>query len=159
TGKLFDAFAGFWVIEKLYDRMMAGVPPERAARLRALTGEPLDEAALMALPERSFGHRYAVYMRDKRYHLGGRHSDFPPVNEAFAKNWILHGSAKVHDRAHVPLGFAADPPAEVGMQLFHLRNFGEPWGAVAVASLPLILVRRGQPRATLAAMRRALRLA
>ncbi len=159
TGKLFDAFAGSWVVERLYERMVADLPPERAEHLRALTRTEADAAALLALPEHTFGHQFSAYMQRRAFALDGEHTEFVPVNEAFERNWIMHRFAKVHDFAHVLLDIDIDPPGETAMQLFHLVNFGEPWGVAAVASLPLIVARHGQPREMLAAMGRAARIA
>ena len=52
-----------------------------------------------------------------------------------------------------------EPAAETGLQLFHLLNFGEPFGALAVAGAPLVVLRHGRPLETMREMQKGFRIA
>jgi ubiquinone biosynthesis protein Coq4 len=159
TGKVIDAFADSWLLARLHARMVEGLPPEQVEKLRTLTLTPLQDERLLAMPENSFGHRYVTYMHGRGYALNIKHDIYPPVDEVFARNWFLQRMARVHDMLHLLLGFGVDPPGEAAMFLFHIRNFREPFGAMAMAILPFILRRHGQVRKTALELQRSWRLA
>jgi ubiquinone biosynthesis protein Coq4 len=159
TGKLIDALADSRLLARLHERMIRGIPPEQVEKLRTLTCTPLEEEVLLALPEDTFGYRYADYMRKRGFSLQSEHDIYPPVNQVFAQSWLLHRLARLHDMLHLLLGFDIEAPSEAAMQLFHWRNFREPFGAMAMASLPFIFYRHGRVLETTLALRRAWRLA
>lgn len=158
SGRFIDAVADSWLMDQLYSRMTAGLPPDAVERLRRLTRTELDEAALLALPENTFGHGYARHQRRNGYDLNGNLPGTPAVRAAIERNWVLHRFGRLHDMMHYLLGFGTDSPGEAGLQLFNFLNFREPYGALAMASLPIILYQHGQPRQTLSELRRAWRL-
>ena len=51
----FDAFADTPALRAAYERMLRDLTPEARAQLRALTLEPVDVPALLALPEGTLG--------------------------------------------------------------------------------------------------------
>lgn len=154
-GMMLDAIGDVGVMQRLRGRMVAGLTPEEKERLRQLTAVPTDVEALLALPEDTFGHQLALHLRSHGFAPDGEHTEFPAVNALFARDWVLGRFARLHDMLHVLLGFDTSPAEEVAMQLFHLVNFGEPNGVLAMAALPLVLYRHGEPRRTARELRRA----
>ena len=80
------------------------------------------------------------------------------MNEVFERNWYLQRLSRLHDMLHLLLDFDIDPPAETALQFFHYWNFREPFGGMAMFSLPFILYRHGRARQTARDVWRAWRL-
>ncbi|MCC6554356.1 MAG: hypothetical protein IT372_15345 [Polyangiaceae bacterium] len=145
TGKLLLALADNWLVRRLYDRMLDGVPEDRRRRLRELTETPVDVEAMLRLPESTFGHQFVTYMLGKGYDMNGWHIVYPEVNELLREFWVLRRFVKVHDIIHVLLGIEISPAEEIGLQLFHSVNFKEPFGLLATATLPVVALHHGEP--------------
>jgi len=146
AGYLVEAIADTWFMKAARQRMLQGLSQQEIAWLRELTHQPLDLAAMRALPEDSFGHGYAAFLERhglKQQRLRDMYRNPTAAAEA---DWVLHRFVKLHDLLHCMLGFGIDAHGEMGLQIFHLRNFGEPHGVLALASLPLSLARHGHPR-------------
>jgi ubiquinone biosynthesis protein Coq4 len=157
-GKFVDAVDEFWVIEQLYAHVVSGITPEHAERLRHLTKKVLDEKELLALPENTFGYRYAVHQRQRGYDINGELPGVPVVREVLARNWVFHRFVRLHDMMHFLLGFDSDPPGEAGLQLFDVLNFRDPYGALSMAGLPIIVYQYGQPLEMLRELQRGWQL-
>lgn len=159
TMRFVDALADFTPMTRLYARMLDGVPPARVEHLRELTLRPLDLEAMRAMPAPTFGRRFAAFVDDHRLSLTAQIDAFPEMAAMLDRDWMMRRFARVHDMHHVLLGFGVDVPAEMGLQIFNLRNFREPYAALAAASLPVSLVKYGEPRRMLAEVARGWTLA
>lgn len=157
--RLCDAVADTWGLRALYERMLGDVSDEERARLRELTARPIDLEALRALPRNTFGHCYAKFFEHRKLSPSAQVDAWPPIAEAFEKNWILYRFPRVHDMHHLLLGFDIDAHGEMGLQMFNLRNFREPFGALAMASLPWTAAIYGDPGRMLREIERGHRLA
>jgi ubiquinone biosynthesis protein Coq4 len=157
--RLADALAHWEPMLRLYSKMVAHLAPGERERLRALTLEPLDLAALGRLPPDTFGHRFADYLQSRRLDPDAPLSAFPPIGPTLDEDWLLRRFVKTHDMLHLLTGFDVDIAGEMGLQLFNHRNFGEPYGLLALLSTPMVIARYGHARRTLAALRRGMRLA
>ncbi|HYO53323.1 Coq4 family protein [Archangium sp.] len=157
-GKFVDAVDDFWVVRRLYTQMVSGIEPGHEQRLRRLTQKVLDEKELLALPENTFGYRYAVHQRQRGYDINGELPGVPMVREVLARNWVFHRFVRLHDMMHFLLAFDSDPPGEAGLQLFDMLNFRDPYGALSMLGLPIIVYQYGQPPEILRELRRGWRL-
>ena len=77
---------------------------------------PLDMAALAALPEDTFGHAYAAFLRDNGLHPITLTGNLDPA--LVARNAFVVRYGIVHDMVHVLTGFDASWPGEVGVWAF-----------------------------------------
>jgi ubiquinone biosynthesis protein Coq4 len=132
-----------------YARMVAALSPEEREELRKKTLIPLDLAALRAMPKGSVGRAYADYLDEHGYFADYYLRAWPASRETFERNWVMLRWAKTHDFHHVLLGLSGEDPDEIGLQIFNLINFGEPWGAATLLGLPYILLRYKRPLLTL----------
>jgi ubiquinone biosynthesis protein COQ4 len=145
--KLADALARWSLRLWPYRRMIDKLPPEEVEHLRELTARPLDLDALLRLPENTFGHGYAAFLRRNRIDPDGAIKAYPPIAHAFAADWLLMRFLRTHDMHHFLLGWSFDFANELGLQFFIVRNFQELYGALAIGSLPVSLVtHRGEAR-------------
>jgi ubiquinone biosynthesis protein COQ4 len=158
AGQLVDAIADTWLMRVARQHMIRGLSQQELAHLRELTYQPLEHTALRALPSTSLGHEYAAHL--ERHELNPRvlMDVFPALEATASTDWVLHRYLKLHDLLHFLLDFGIDAPGEMGLQIFNLRNFGEPHGLLALASLPLSIARRGYPRQMLREARQGWRL-
>jgi ubiquinone biosynthesis protein Coq4 len=157
--RLADSLAHFAPVRRLQARMVAHLTAAERGRLRQLTLEPLDMHALSSLPARSFGRRFAEYMADKRLDPDAPTAAFPPIARSLDEDWLLRRFVKTHDMLHLLSGFDLDVPGEMGLQLLQHRNFGEPYGLLALLATPLVVARYGRPRRVLGEVARGVRLA
>jgi ubiquinone biosynthesis protein Coq4 len=153
--RLVDAMALSWLLDRLHERMVEGLSEQARERLRALTRDPIDVDALLRLPPNTFGHQYAAFLRRHGLSASAVVDVYPPIAETFERRWIPWRSAKLHDMHHFLLDFPLSPRGETALQLFNLLNFREPWGALAMASLPLVIFKFGEPLLLLREMARA----
>lgn len=153
-----DALADWSVMRWLYRRMIDELSPPEQLHLRELTDRPVDLDALSRLPPSTFGHAVARFMRDNEFNWGAQVRSFPGIGDAIQRDWILRRFSRAHDFHHVVTGYAGDIPAEIGLQVFDWRNFGEPYGFLALLSVPVVIAKYGQPRRTLAEVWRGLRM-
>ena len=144
--RLCDAMADFWLVKRLYARILDGLPAEVAAHLYELTLRPIDLDALARMPEATFGRRYAAFLAAHKVSASAQVDAFPEIAKTFERHWILRRFARIHDMHHALLGFGVDAHGEMGLQMFNLRNFGEPYGALAMASFPVTALKYGEPR-------------
>lgn len=129
----------------LHGRMVRGIPEEEQRRLRALTDAPLDRERLRRAPARTFGHQYVQFLDEHRLDPSSAIETHPPLSSLFEEMWILRRFIKIHDMHHVITGFLPDVPGEMGLLVFDLLNFNEPYGVIGVMSYPLVVRRYGQP--------------
>jgi ubiquinone biosynthesis protein Coq4 len=129
----------------LHGRMVHGIPREEQDHLRALTEERLDRERLRRLPERTFGHHYVQFLDEHRLDPDSATTTHPPLASLFEEMWILRRFIKIHDMHHVLAGFLPDIPGEMGLLVFDLLNFNEPYGMIGILSYPLVVRRYGQP--------------
>jgi ubiquinone biosynthesis protein COQ4 len=147
--ELAEALAG-WSLRRLrYQRTLATLPPEAAAHLREITERPVDVDELLRLPENTLGHRYGRFILDNGIDPDAPQRAFPPMAQAFADDWLLLRFQRTHDIHHLLLGWGFDFPAELGLQIFTVRNFLEPYGLFAIGSIPVAMVTTGEPRRVL----------
>jgi ubiquinone biosynthesis protein COQ4 len=139
----FDGFADTPALRAAYARMLRDLAPEARERLRALTLEPVDVPALLALPEGTLGRAYGELFRRDGVTPDAQVRAHPGLAETFARDWVYLRFCRVHDFHHVLLGFDVDPQGEMGLQAFNLRNFGEPFAALAMLSAPVTALRYG----------------
>lgn len=144
-----DSTVDTWPMRAARQRMIRGLSPEQLALLRELTDRAFDLAAMRALPENTLGHGYAVYLE-----RGGLRQTIgvevcPEIEKVVAADWVLRRYMKMHDMLHFLLGFSTEPPGEVGLQAFNLRNSREPYGLIGLAGMPVALLRYGAPLQTL----------
>jgi ubiquinone biosynthesis protein COQ4 len=144
TMRFVDAVNDVWLVPHLHRRMLAGIPAGAVEHLRALTFRPIDLEALQRLPEGTLGRAYAAFIDGHRLSDTAQVDAFMPMATTLERSWFLKRFAWVHDIHHVLLGFDVDISAEMGLQIFNLRNFSEPFAALAAASLPLSLLRYGE---------------
>lgn len=140
-----DAVSLWWPVQAWYRRLIKDVPRERLDHLRALTRQPIDFDALYALPENTLGHRYAKFFRDYGIKTQGHVESVPILTETFAKDWVTHRFFKIHDILHAVVGFGADFPGEMGLQMFDFVNLREPYGLLAVLAYPYMVMHYGEP--------------
>jgi ubiquinone biosynthesis protein Coq4 len=157
--RLYEALAESWLVQRLYRRMIADLPEAERARLCELTRRPIDLAALRALPPNAFGRRYADFFEHRELSATSQVEAWPPIAETFEKDWVMARFARVHDMHHVLLDFDVDAHGEMGLQLFNLMNFREPFGALAMASLPVTAALYGDARRMLREIDKGYRLA
>jgi len=129
----------------MHARMVRGIPREEQDHLRALTDAPLDRERLRRAPPRTFGHQYVQFLDEHRLDPESAIKHHPPLIPLFDEMWILRRFIKVHDMHHVLAGFLPDVPGEMGLLVFDLLNFNEPYGVIGVLSYPLVVRRYGQP--------------
>lgn len=156
--QLADALAGWSVVQRLHERMLKGLDPERVAYLRELTLKPLDLEALGRLPENTFGYRYAAFMREHGLDMNPQVQVHPPFAKLLEENWLVARHARLHDLHHVLTGWEVKPPDELGLLVFNTRNFREPFGILALASVPIAVARHGEPARMLREVWRGWRL-
>jgi ubiquinone biosynthesis protein Coq4 len=159
VGKFLDATADTGLIRQGYEKLVAGLSPEDVVRLRQLTCAPLEEQALLALPESSFGHRYAVFMRQQGFPLNSDYVLYPPVEDLLKRNWLMRRVRRLHDMLHLLLDFDTSTPDEMGLLVFQLANFREPYGVVTITGVPFVMLQYGRSLETVRAMRRGWKLA
>lgn len=159
TMRFVDAVNDVWLLSRLHRRMLAGIPADAVEHLRALTLRPVDLERLRRLPGGTLGHAVAVFLDGYRLSDTAQEDAFTPMATTLDHNWFLKRFARIHDIHHVLLGFGVDIPAEMGLQIFNLRNFNEPFAALAAASLPLSLLRYGEAPRTLREVARGWTLA
>lgn len=157
--ELYDALSTWRPIEGLYALMVGGLDAGAQEELARLTRQPVDVDALAALPEGTLGRGYVDFL--ERHGLAHDYylQAYPPSRATVEANWVMHRFAKTHDFHHVLLGASADLPDEIGLQVFNILNFGEPFGAASVVALPFVMFRYGQRRRTLRAVARLARAA
>jgi ubiquinone biosynthesis protein Coq4 len=143
---LFDGFADTAPLRAAYARMLRDLSPAERDRLRALTLEPVDVPALLALPEGTLGRAYGALFQREGVTPDAQVRAHPGLAETFARDWVYLRFCRVHDFHHVLLGFDVDPQGEMGLQAFNLRNFAEPFAALAVLSAPVTAARYGGAR-------------
>lgn len=144
--QMVDACSGSWIVQTWYRRLLADVPRQELEQLRELTQRPLDVDALRALPEGTFGRRYAQFCDENGIQSMGHTKSWPPLKETFAKDWVTHRFYKIHDILHCVTGFAANTVAsELGLQMFDVVNLREPYGIGALLASPYMLLFYGQP--------------
>jgi ubiquinone biosynthesis protein COQ4 len=143
--KLVDALADWKVKKALYRRMLAKRPADLVAYLRERTREPVDLDALAALPEGTFGHEYARFFRENHLSVTGQIEAYPDVAKIFEEDWVTCRFIKTHDMVHLLLGMGVDPHGEMGVQIFNMRNFREPYGGLAILGFPFAVARYGRP--------------
>jgi len=153
-----DAVLETGPMRRLYRRMVAGLSPAELEHLRRLTVTPLDLDALARLPAGTFGHRYAQLFRAEGLDPNAQASAFAPTGALMEKNWIVLRFARVHDMHHVLMDFRTDVPGEQGLQMFNLRNFGEPFALLALLATPVVIARYDGRLQTLREMGRGWRL-
>jgi len=156
--RLCDAVADTRLLKAAYRRMVAALSDEEQERLRALTREPLDLGALRALPPNTFGHRLALFFEQRALSPAAQTEAWPEVARIFENDWIMHRFARTHDMHHLLLDFDVDAHGEMGLQMFNLKNFQEPFGALAMASLPLTVALYGDPARMLREIEKGYRL-
>jgi ubiquinone biosynthesis protein Coq4 len=139
----FDGFADTRAVRSAYARMLRDLSPAERDRLRALTLAPVDVPALLAMPEGTLGRAYgAIFQRDG-VTPDAQVRAHPDLAETFARDWVYLRFCRVHDFHHVLLDFDVDPQGEMGLQAFNLRNFAEPFAALAMLSAPVTALRYG----------------
>jgi ubiquinone biosynthesis protein Coq4 len=146
--KMVDACSLAWPVQAWYRVLLRRVPRERLEHLRVLTQRPLDYDELEALPEGTFGKRYASFCREHRIVMGGHALSAPELHETFAADWVTHRFFKIHDILHCIVGFGTTVAAELGLQMFDFLNLREPYGLLAIASSPYMVLHYGAPRDT-----------
>ena len=151
-----DALADWSVMRWLYRRIIDELTPAEQAHLRDLTDRAVDLDALARLPPSTFGHAYARFMRDNQFRMGAQAESFPPIAATIERDWILRRFTRAHDLHHVVTGYTGEVPAEIGLQVFNWRNFGEPYGFLALLAVPVVIARYGQARRTIAEVWRGL---
>jgi ubiquinone biosynthesis protein Coq4 len=157
--RLCDAVADTWVIRTLYQRMVADLPDEERSRLRELTRRPIDLDALRVLPPNTFGHCYAKFFEHRKLSPTAQVDAWPAIAQVFEKDWVMYRFPRVHDMHHLLLGFDIDAHGEMGLQMFNVRNFREPFGTLAMASFPWTAALYGDPLRMLREIERGYRLA
>jgi len=155
---LVDALADAAVIRAAYRRMLRGLSPEAAGRLRELTYRPIDFDALRAQGEATFGRRLMRFIDARGIRPDEATYSHAVIAERFAADWATCRFVRLHDMLHFLLGFDVDPPGELGLQVFNWRNYGEPYGALAIASVPRTLIGRADRDRMLADARKGWRL-
>ncbi len=151
---VFDGTADLPPIRRAYERMVAGLSEEEQQRLEELTDRVHDLEALDRMEPGTFGRAYADFMSshgyDQEYYLNLS----PGSVEAFQKHWTMRRFARTHDFHHTMLGLSGSLADEIGLQVFNLINFGEPWGAATIALLPYMVARWGDTRRIVDRLRR-----
>lgn len=153
-----EALADWPVMRGIYQRMIDGVTPAERDHLREITLRPVDLDALGQLPPNTFGYALHRFMADNALNAQAQVDSFPPMAEAMERDWVLKRFARAHDMHHVLADFAVDPAAEIGLQVFDAVNFHEPYGWLALASIPMVIARYGHARRTLGETWRGIRL-
>lgn len=153
-----EALHDWPVMRRVYERMIAGTTAAERDHLRELTLRPVDLDALERLPANTFGHAVARFMRENALNAQAQIASYPPMADALERDWILRRFARAHDFHHVLADFEVDPAAEIGLQVFDSANFGEPYGVLALLSVPVVIARYGHPRRTLSEVWRGIRL-
>ena len=150
--ELYDALSTWAPIELAYEAMVRRLDPTTRSELAALTVEPVDMDALLALPSGTLGRGYVDFL--ERHALAPDYwtQAYPPARATTERNWIMHRFAKTHDFHHVVLGASASLPHEIGLQVFNFLNFGEPYGFASVGALPFVMLRYRARRETLGAV-------
>jgi ubiquinone biosynthesis protein Coq4 len=143
--KMVDACSLSWPVQAWYKLLLRGVPREKLEHLRALTQRPLDYADLAAMPEGTFGKRYASFCAEHQIVMGGHALSAPELHGTFEADWVTHRFFKIHDVLHCIVGFGTTVAAELGLQMFDFANLREPYGLLAVASSPYMLLHYGAP--------------
>src|SRR6185437_13943248 len=138
--KMVDACSLSWPVQAWYRLLLRGEPREKLDHLRELTRRPLRVDALAALPEGTFGHRYALFFEEHRISFGGHMSSTPELDETFAADWVTHRFFKIHDILHCVAGFGTTVPNEMGLQMFDFVNLREPYGILAVVAAPYMVL-------------------
>jgi ubiquinone biosynthesis protein COQ4 len=139
----FDGFADTRAVRSAYERMLRDLSAAERDRLRALTLAPVDVPALLALPEGTLGRAYGGIFQKDGVTPDAQVRAHPGLAETFARDWVYLRFCRVHDFHHVLLGFDVDPQGEMGLQAFNLRNFAEPFAALAMLSAPVTAARYG----------------
>ncbi len=153
-----DAVSLSWPVQTWYRRMIERAPREEVEHLRELTKRPIDIDALLKLPERTFGHQYAIFFREHYIAAGGHVGSVPGLTDTFRRDWVTHRFFKIHDILHAIVGFGVDVPGEMGLQVFNMMNLREPYGIASVAATPYMMLRYGKPVQILKEMRRGYEL-
>lgn len=142
TLQIVDGIAWFRPLELAYERLARDLSPEQREHYRELTFRRIDLDHLRGLPHGSYGRALAAFVDaeeiDPEYFL----NLYPPARQAMHDHWIMYRFAKVHDPIHVLMGLSTWMPHEMGLQLFHTTNFGEPLGlGTFVMFWPIVLKR------------------
>jgi ubiquinone biosynthesis protein Coq4 len=140
---LFDGFADTAPLRAAYARMLRELSPGERARLRDLTLAPVDIPALVALPEGTLGRAYGRLFEHGDVTPDAQVRAHPALADTFARDWVYLRFCRVHDFHHVLLDFGLDAQGEMGLQAFNLRNFAEPFAALAMLSAPVTALRYG----------------
>lgn len=158
TLEVVDGVAGFRPLELWYARMAARLSPEDRARYQRLTRERIDLPRLRGLPHGSYGRALASFVDseqiDPEYFL----NLYPPAARTLEAHWVMHRFAKVHDPLHVLLGLSTWLPHEMGLQLFHFTNFGEPLALGTFINFWPVVIKRAPLLPTVSEMVRLPRL-
>lgn len=141
---IFHAFAETRLLRSAYARILKDLTPAERVHLEMLTRREVDVEALSRLPANTLGHALGTLFRTGA-EPDAQLSELPELAETFEHHWEYLRFCRVHDFHHVLLDFAIDAHGEMGLQAFNLRNFGEPFGALAMLSAPVTALRYGDP--------------
>jgi len=142
--RLADALMRWEPMRRRYERMLEGLRPEQREHLRELTLRSFPLEYLEKLPRNTLGAQYAAFMRANNLSDNAQIEAFAPAAEVLRENWVALRFARAHDLHHVLVGFEVNLPAEMGLQVFNFRNFGEPFGFLALVGTPWVIARCGQ---------------
>lgn len=140
-----DAVSLSWPVQWWYRRLVKDVPASVLDHLRELTRQPLDPDALGKLPKNTFGYGFHRFCAEHNITANGHVKAVPQLRETFEKDWVTQRFFKIHDILHAAVGFGTTVAGEMGLQMFDARNLREPYGIMAVAGTPYMIMRYGQP--------------
>lgn len=152
TLQVVDGVADFAPLRWWYARMAARLPPAERERYQRLTRQRIDLPRLRGLPHGSYGRALAAFVDAERIDPEYFLNLYPPAASTFERHWVMHRFAKVHDPLHVLLGLSTWLPHEMGLQLFHFTNFGEPLALGTFVNFWPVVLKRAPLRATVSEM-------
>jgi len=106
------------------------------------TPQPLDLAALQALPTESLGYCFFQHL----HQAGIRPEDLRP--DMIVQNdtdWLMRRFRQTHDIVHVLTGFGIDGPGELGVQAFNLAQNYSPLGLLLIFAGLLSAMKEQEP--------------
>jgi ubiquinone biosynthesis protein Coq4 len=120
-----------------YEAMLSGLAADQRNRLKTLTLEQLDMAALSKLPPGTFGREYVDFFKQQHVSATSYVDAWPAMTRVLERSWVVRRTFKLHDMHHVLLGFSCDHLGEWGITAFTVRNSREPNNCLALIGLPI----------------------
>lgn len=137
-----------------FERIVRELPEAERERLRELTMQPVDFAALAKMEPGSFGRIYLDFFKLQETSSTAYFDAWPGLLESIQSNWILRRVVKLHDMHHTLLGFETDNYSEVGIMAFAARNYRDPNGFFGMLGVPAYTFLYGSPSKLLGAVKR-----